>query len=57
MGWQERALTGSALVDIGLGLWSQSLVALTLLGFEMLPSTLPSINFEHQLCARPKDPE
>lgn len=39
--------TGSALVDIGLGLWSQPLAALTLLGFQMLPHTLLSVNFEH----------
>ena len=35
---------------VGLGLWSQPLVALTLVGFEVPPSpSMPTV-FEHQLC-------
>lgn len=53
MGWRGRAVRGTTLVDIGLGLWSQPLATLTLLGFEMLPSSLLPIILEHQLCAGP----
>ena len=47
MEWRWVALSWTTLVGIGLCLWSQPLVALTLVDFEVPPSPSLPTSFEH----------